>query len=151
MRIVLFTLALLLAAGCSKKKPREQATRDAVTALQDACNKKDLSAIKALLAPNYSDARGNTRKGVIRMLQLRFLRQGSVHSAVRIADLSFPSKNAATAELLVVVGATGNEDDALFENLRGDMFKVTLDLRYDDDWKISGASWRRASTHDLLD
>lgn len=130
--------------ACSKAPadPKAQ-VKATLTALEEAAEARDIDAVLEHLAPDYRDGRGRGPSHVRSMLQLHFLRQGSVHALVRIDELRFPSADRAEADLDVALAATPSEEGSL-DDLRADWIEVKLVLARDGDtWKIQKASWDR--------
>ncbi|MEZ4465150.1 MAG: hypothetical protein R3F43_11800 [bacterium] len=78
-----------------------------------------------------------------RLLQLHFLRQGSIHALVRIQSLTFPAQDRAAVQLSVAVAGTSPEG-GLLDGLGADLIDVDLLLARDGEaWKAHQAKWAR--------
>jgi hypothetical protein len=140
-------LMLALLGGCSKKPiSKEDAVRRTVSAIEEAVDARDIDAVMEHVAPSYRDKEGNNRKGLRAMLALRFFRQRSIHSLVRVRDLRFSRPKRAVVDLSVAVAGTPLPEDGLLEGLRADIFDLTVELeKLEDDWRLVHARWHRGS------
>lgn len=142
-RIVLILLIFL--AACSKK-PADPATQVKATlaAIETAAEARDIDAVLEHLAEDYRDDRGRGPSHIRSMLQLHFLRQGSIHALVRVGELTFPTADRAEAALDVAVAGTPLPEEGPLDGLRADWIEVKMTLVKDgDDWKVQRAGWSR--------
>ncbi|MEZ4472203.1 MAG: hypothetical protein R3F60_15695 [bacterium] len=134
----------LLLAACSKTPvDREAAVRATVTAIEEAVEARDIDAVVEHLT---ADFRANDERlaDVRRLLQLHFLRQGSIHALVRIQSLTFPAQDRAAVQLSVAVAGTPLPEDGLLDGLGADLIDVDLLLARDGEaWKAHQAKWAR--------
>jgi hypothetical protein len=138
--------------GCSStpKDPKAQ-VRAAVAALEEAAEERDLGRVKDLVGEGYADGRGGNKSKLIGMLQLHFLRKKSIHIAQRIDRISFPREGRAEVHLMAGVAGTKTPDLQGVVGLKGNLFDVDFSFELeDDDWRLVGAKWRRATPADLL-
>lgn len=139
-------MLLFLCVGCSRS-PQDPAAqvRATLDGIEKAAEERDIDGVLAFLAPTYKDSRGRGPSTVRSMLQLHFLRQGSVHALVRVQTLQFPTPDQADVTLSVAVAGTGTAEQGPLEGLSADAVDVELTLVRDgSDWKIQRASWTHA-------
>ena len=139
--LILFALL----AACSRT-PEDPATQVKATlaAIEKAAEDRDIDAVLEHLAEGFKDDRGRGPSSIRSMLQLHFMRQGSIHALVRISELTFPNKDTAEATLNVAVAGTPLPEEGPLDGLRADWVEVKLRLVRDDgDWKVQHGSWAR--------
>lgn len=152
-RLVLIVVPSLLLAACSSKPddPKAQ-VRQLVRTLEKAAEEKDLGEIKEHIADAFRDARGNDRKGIVRMLQMHFLRRSSIHILSRIGEIELPAKDRAKGKVLVAIASVPLPDVAALQGLSARLYELDFDLRRDgDEWKVSGVRWRRARMSEFIE
>lgn len=139
--------ALLFAFGCSKTpKTPEAQVRQVISAVEAAVDEQDVDGVMEHVSKNYRDQEGQKRSGVRSMLALRFMRQGSIHSLVRIRSVTV-SGTRATAQLAIAIAGTPLPEDGLLDGLRADTFTMKITFEKDDDaWKVLRAEWDRSSS-----
>lgn len=144
-------LALLVLTACSKPKSPEQRVRETLARIEEAAEAKDLGALKEMLAASYHDSKGNDKKGLVSMLQLRFLRGGSLHVLTDIESITLAGDDRADVVLLAAMASVPLPDADALARLRADTFRIELGLVRDgDDWQVEKARWTRAGLADWL-
>jgi hypothetical protein len=150
--LVLSAFACVLAGlgGCKRAPvdPRTQVLQT-ISAAEAAAEAKDIDGVLAHLTETFRDGQGGDARELRSLMQLHFLRQGSIHALVRLGELSFPTPDTAEVDLDVAVAGTplpeGAGDDLDLSGLRADWIDLQLSLvRRDDTWKIERATWSRA-------
>lgn len=141
---LLLGLLSLAPLGCSKRPASPEAqVRQTIAAVEKAVDEKDVDGVMEHVSAQYSDQEGQKRSGVRSMLALRFLRQGSIHSLVRIREVRVQGARA-TAELAIAIAGTPLPEDGILEGLRADTFTMTIAFEKEDDaWKVRRAEWDR--------
>ncbi|WP_245795404.1 hypothetical protein [Thioalkalivibrio denitrificans] len=149
--VVLMVLAALLLSACGRElPPAEEQIRALVTEAREAAEARNLSALRALIADDYSDAQGRGKDDLVNILRLVFLRHQSVHLLTRVQDLRFPEPD--RAHLTVYVAMAGRpfpeQDIGL---LRADLHRFDLTLRHagGGKWQAVEIDWRRPDRGDL--
>jgi len=142
--------ALTALNGCKRAPvdPRTQVLQ-VIGAAEAAAEAKDIDGVLTHLTETFRDGQGGDARELRSMMQLHFLRQGSIHALVRPGELRFPTPDTAEMDLDVAVAGTplpegaGNTFD--LSGVRADWIDLQLSLvRRDDTWKIERASWSRA-------
>lgn len=131
-------LCLALAAACSEPPPPEEAIRAWIAAGEEAAEARDRGTLMDMIAPSYSDARGNDRAAIGQMLRLLFLRQQSVTLLIDIDEIRVFRDTA--AEVSLTVGMAGMNNSRF--GFSADAYRFELELqRMDDEWQLIGARW----------
>lgn len=139
MRLITISIicALLAACGGSSVGP-EEVLRQWVAEAQAAAEDLDRRSLVAMISENYTDARGNDRVAIDKLLRLYFLRQKSVMLVMKIDEMTVNDETA--AEILLTVAGVGTTTRAL--GINADAYQFSLELENDDDdWMLIGASW----------
>lgn len=135
----LFPIVCLLLAGCSEPTSTEAAIRTTIEQAELAAEARDLGDIRALIAEQYADRRGNEKKEIENLLRLIFLAHQSVHLAVHIESIDIRGPD--VADVIALVGmadtADGLPDVDLYQ------FDVRLVSDDGEDWQVIDADWRR--------
>ncbi len=147
----LVAFALVLGAcGRNELSPEEQ-VRAMITAAELEAQAKDLVALKARIAPDYSDRFGRDRAELLGFLRLHFLRNERIHLLVRVAEIEVDPKGRARAHVLV--GTAGRPIPALeaLADAAADLLWVDLEFALrEGQWTVTSADWQRARLEDLL-
>jgi hypothetical protein len=146
--VPLLVSALLLLPGCRRKPvdPRTQILQT-ISAAETAAEAKDIDGVLAHLTETFRDGQGGDARELRSLMQLHFLRQGSIHALVRLGDLTFPTPDTAEVDLDVAVAGTPLPEGEGIDltTLRADWIDLQLSfVRRDESWKIEKASWSRA-------
>jgi len=135
--IALLALGHLAACGGPASQP-EEAVRDWVRQGQSRVEGRDRRALVKMIAPDYSDARGNKRKDIENLFRLYFLQQHKVALLTRIDSIKVFDDSA--AELVLDVGMAGTSDSVLGFSADAYRFEMELELE-GDDWLLISARW----------
>lgn len=134
-------LAALLAA-CGPSATPEDALRRWLDDALSAAQARDRGRLMGMVSPAYTDARGNDRDDIDRMLRLLFLRSRNILLVSRVDDLTLAgdAADASAAAVSLTVGMAGS--DFGIAGFRADAYRFELELeRHDDGWQLIGARW----------
>ena len=145
-----FLLIMILTACGGGDTPEEQ-VKKYVAAGEEAAEERDLGGIKELIAEEYSDSHGRTRRDIVALTARYFYSQKNIHILTRISELSFPEEDRAILQVYVAMtGQNVSDLDALL-NMRADLYRFDLELvRVDKEWKLQSGDWRRARSEDFF-
>jgi hypothetical protein len=132
---------VLVLPGCGREASPEEEIRAVVGEAEQAAEARDAFALRALVADDYRDARGNGAEDVRRYVHGYLLAHQSVHLLVRIDDIAFPATD--LARLRATVGMAGREAaGASAWDLAADVYEFDVTLaRADGGWKVIRADW----------
>ena len=131
-------LAAALASCGGSPGTAEQQLRAWVERGHEAAENKDRDTLMDMIAPTYSDARGNSREDIENLFRFHFLRAGKVGLLVSIDDIAVYDDTAAQVMLTVAMGAT--TDSAL--GFKADAWEFELDLENSGgDWLLVSGRW----------
>ena len=129
--------AAVVACGGPTEGP-EEAIRSWVRQGQEAAEAKDRRALVNMIAPAYTDTRGNSRDELEDMFRFYFLKQQKVALITRIEELEVFADSA--ARLVLAVGMAGTNDNVLGFSADAYRFEMELELQ-DDEWLLTSARW----------
>lgn len=132
--------SLLLLACSGPADDPEQAIRAWVAEAQENAEEKKRKALVKLISPNYSDARGNERDDIEKLLRLYFFRQQGIRILSTIDNIRLYDDTAAKVELIAGLATKG---DGLLD-LNADAYRFELELiRESDEWLLLSARWAK--------
>ena len=128
---------LLSACGGPEAGP-EEALRTWVQQGHEAAEARDRGTLVDMIAPGYTDARGNSRDDIEDMFRFYFLRQQKVALITRIEELDVYADTA--ARLVLAVGMAGTNDNVL--GFSADAYRFEMEFeRQADEWLLTSARW----------
>lgn len=144
-------LLLALAACSAQPEPTETEIRTFVAQAQAAAEERNARQLRALIADNYVDAKGNDRKTIENLIRLHVFRHQSIHVLTRIRAIEFPEPERA---LVIVMAALAGRPVASADELAGlnaNLYRFDLELtrRGKDDWQVRHAAWEPAQLTDF--
>jgi hypothetical protein len=111
----------------------------------------DAAAMKPLVSETYLDDRGQNKQAVVAMLTFYFMRHDSVHLLTRVESIAIPGDGTATASVFVAMAGTPILGVEHLAGIRADLYRFDFELADEDgEWRVTGATWRRARPHDFL-
>ena len=151
LRAALAVAVLGLAACPEEPTPPEQRIRELNARAEAAAEARDVAALKDMVAEDYRDVSGYDKQAVVRLVQLYLLRNRAVHLFTLTKSLQILDQDHAVADILVAMaGQPVEEVDQLFD-IRADLMRFNVRyVRDDDEWRVIGVEWRRATADDFL-
>jgi len=139
--LAVFLLAIGL-AGCGKAPSPEDEIREVVVEAEQAAEARDAFALKALVADDYRDGRGDGAEEIRRYVHGYMLAHQSVHLLVRVEEIELPATD--LARLRATVAMVGKEaESASAWDLAADVYEFDVTLaREDGEWRVTRADWR---------
>lgn len=138
---LLLLLALLSIAGCSNKPEETPEIRlqNWLTQMETAVKAKNIGDIKALISPDYQDAKGNTRQAVMLKMQLWFRRYDNIGLSSSISAIDVMPN---TASMVVEVQFSQSQIFAQM-GMSENRYQFVLLFEADgDDWLLSSLSYK---------
>ncbi len=113
--------------------------RAVIAAAEQAAEARDVSAVMALVSPDYADADGRQAAELSRYLRGYFIANQSIHLLTRIDSLELPATDVAEVELTVAMVGRGAEAESAWD-LAADVhtFRLTL-MEKGGDWRVTHA------------
>ncbi len=137
-RLSLIMTLVLASAGCTPPPDSEQALREWVERGEAAANREDRRELISMISPAYTDARGNNREEIDRVLRLMFLQQENVTVVAHIEEINVYGDTA--ADLMLTTAMAGVNDSRF--GFSADAIRFQFELEHDgDDWQLTSARW----------
>jgi hypothetical protein len=145
-------LCAFLLTGCKGRKSARDLINEAIAGAEEAAEEKDLSRLKDVISERYSDASGNDRAMLVRMLQLRFLQARSIHLLVRVPAIHLPAPDRAEATVLVGMASSPIAGPQQLASLSADVYRFELVLAQEGSatWRVVSASWSPAQPSEFF-
>ncbi|MHB8789371.1 MAG: hypothetical protein ACYDBT_05770 [Desulfobulbaceae bacterium] len=144
-------LLLILPVACGPGDSPEEQVRQYVAAAEAAVEGRNLGDLKELIAEQYQDDQGRTRRDIVAIAARYLYANKNIHVLTRIEGLVFPAPE--QARLTVYAALTGqnvSDLDALL-NMQADLYRFDLELRRTDgEWQLRLADWRPAKGADFF-
>ncbi len=131
-------LVSLAACGGGPATP-EGEIRALIEEAAAAAGDGDVGAVADALHPDYRDARGNDRPGIVRLLRAQLLGGGRVVVLADIEQVEVHGADAARVRMTVRYAGA----DLRRLSLDGGARRVELDLVRDRAWRVIAARWGR--------
>lgn len=148
---ILALLLFILPAACGPGDSPEEQVRQYVAAAEEAAEARNPGDLKELIAEQYQDDQGRTRRDIVAIAARYLYANKSIHVLTRIEGLVFPASE--QAQLTVYAALTGqnvSDLDALL-NMQADLYRFDLELRRTDgEWRLLRADWRPAKGGDFF-
>jgi hypothetical protein len=144
-------LVVILLYACGQGDSPEEQVRQYVAAVEAAAEARSLGDLKGLIAEEYRDDQGRTRRDIVAIAARYLLANKNIHILTRIGELTFPAPE--RARLTVFAALTGqnvSDLDALL-NMQADLYRFDLELhRADGKWRLDKGDWQPASGADFF-
>ncbi len=140
--IALAGAALVVLAGCARSQDPETAVRAWLDAAAAAAEARDVGDLRALIADDYADGRGNDKAALVNYCRALVLRHQTVRVFVDVDEIEMLSPTWAKVGLRAALA--GREVDDSWWQTRADLYRFDLELIVaDGDWRLIRADWRR--------
>jgi len=147
-----FLALMLLLSGCGREdnSPEEQ-VRLFVKAGETAVEGRRIGAVRDLVAEDYADAGGRSRRDLVALVTRYLFMHKNIHLLTRIDNLSFPGRDNARLSIFVAMTGRNVSDLDSLLNMQADLYRFDVELaRRDGDWRLVSARWRPARGEDFF-
>jgi len=148
--LIIMAALMFALVSCSSDDPEDQIKKLVVRA-EKAAEEKNKSEFRDIISEAYKDEKGRKRREVIGLLRYYFIQNKDIYVFSRIKDIQFPEE--AKAEVVVTAAIAGqpvNGPDDL-KNINADLHRIEFVAEKESgEWKVTSASWSRASIEDFL-
>ena len=125
-------------SACSERTAPEQQVRAVIAAAEQAAERRDHSALMALVSPGFEGTHGEDAREVSRLLRGYLVAHPSIDVATRVEEIDFPYEDMARVHL--TVGTLGSSTGTV--EVSADARAVELELqRADGAWRVTRAAW----------
>ena len=146
---VVLMVASLIACSGDDTSPEQQIAQlnsDAKLAVEA----KDVSALKDMVADDFKSGQYD-KNSIIRLVALYLLGHKNLHLFSLTRSLQIIDQDNAKAAVLVAMAGQPIENADQLIDLRAEMLRFDVNyLRNDDEWKVIGVEWKRATADDFF-
>lgn len=143
--IAVLSLALFLIACSGSKTTPEQEIEQFIEAGIEAAENRERGKLEDMIAEDYLDAKGLTRKQLSQLMRAYFFRHKNIHLFTKMQEISFPVAGEAVARFHVAMAGQVISDVTALSSLRAQVYEFELQLVKDDEWKLKSAAWQVAN------
>ena len=151
--ILLLGASALLWLGCpAVLQTPEEKIRSMVSEVEKAARAKDAFGVEAHVSKDYADDLGRNRAQIRDLIRIQFNRRGKLFIVSRVRGIEFSDAKNAKLEVLVGWADVEVPDFRALQKLEASIYVFDLDVREEEEdvWRVTRASWHRASADELL-
>jgi hypothetical protein len=148
--IWILMLSVVLVACGGGDEPLDVRVQSLIDKGRVASEEHDIAFFREMIDPAYSDAQGNDRAGLLRLLTGYFYRNRSIYLVTRTEEIVQEEKDRVRA--VVYVGMAGSPVDGFEQvlSLRADLYRLELEFDYGEEIRLRYARWDRVDPERLL-
>ncbi len=150
---VLLSPVFGLLTGCGDGDPQgpEAQIKSIIAQAEQAAQQRDIGTLRDFVADAYLDARGYSKRAIVRLTQGYLLRHRSVHLYTQVTDFALIEPGRASTSVLVAMAGRRVESAEQLWNLRADVYRFELLWsRAAGNWQVTRSTWRRVSVDDFF-
>lgn len=137
---LLFMLALV--SGCQRDVGPEDEVREWIDDAVEAAERRDVGALRGLIASDYADGRGNDKGALVNYCRFLILRHQTLRVFADVGQIELLSPVWARATLRAALA--GREVEQGWWETQADFYRFELELIADDgQWRLVRADWSR--------
>jgi hypothetical protein len=147
---LLITIVFFLTTGCSNETPEDQ-VRQYIKNAEKLVEENEIGKIKELIADNYNDEQGKSKKDIIAYLTYQLLTQRSIHLFTSIDTIDIPTEAQAHATVFVAMTGQPIDNASSLLQIRADIYRFNFTLqKIDNKWMLVSSTWQPALLDDLV-
>ena len=150
---LLYIVMATLLSACGDANSPEDRIRTLIDNFEQTAEQGKALGFKDYIADNYSDADGQTKRDVLRLLAGYKLRKKTTHLLVHIADIQVgPDKTSGSAKVFVAMAASPLTGIDQLGALQADLYRFDINVREDSDdaFQVVSATWAPAQKGDFF-
>jgi len=146
---IVITVLLLGRSGPEPGSPEAQ-IRQLIERAKAGAEARSLEPFEEILAEPFTTQRSIDKKRALKLLQLHYLRNQTIHLLSRIKSLEVDGEHAMATVMVAMAGKPIEDFEAVI-SMRADLHRFELELQQiDGEWQIVSAEWRRSSVMEEL-
>lgn len=147
--LFLFTSAIF--QSCTATTSPEQIVEDFITECETSIEKGSGRELRNLIAENYSDSSGRTKKEIGNLVSGYLLRNRAIYSYSLINSVKINEDDSISARVLTALAAKPITDISTLPALNSDIYWFDIKITSKDGgWKLIDASWQQAMLDDFF-
>jgi hypothetical protein len=128
--------------GCGASDPNAE-LKELIAAAETAAEERDGGFFRELIAPVYRDAHGRDRDELLNSIRGYLLAHSNIEIITYVDEIVLDGADA--ARIVVRAGMAGQRaGEPLLGGIEGQLYRIELELRNDDAWRVVEADWQRA-------
>jgi hypothetical protein len=149
-RIIWIVMLSVLLLACEGDEPLEVRVQSLIDKGREAAEQHDMAFFREMIEPAYSDAQGNDRAGLLRLLTGYFYRNRSIYLVTRTEEIVQEEKDRVRA--VVYVGMAGSPVEGFEQvlSLRADLYRLEMVFSQGKDLRLAHAQWQRVNPEELF-
>jgi hypothetical protein len=147
--LLVLGLTLVLHACSDEKLSREEEIEITIAAAIEAAEDRSAGDLADLIDEQYLDEKGLNKTQLIKLVRLYFFRHKNIYLFSKLGAIDFSAENEALVTLHVAMAGSAISDITALTSLRAQLYRFEISLIKQDEWLLSGASWRVASIGDM--
>ena len=148
---LLFLFTSVIFQSCTATTSPEQIVENFITECENSIEKGSGRELRNLIAENYSDSNGRTKKEIGNLVSGYLLRNRAIYSYSLINSVKINEDDSISARVLTALAAKPITDISNLPTLNSDIYWFDIKITSGDGgWKLIDASWQQAMLDDFF-
>ncbi len=149
--LTLLTAALLMLSGCSSGNSPEDRVKQFLATAEVAIEQGKLGKVREMIADDYNDENGRTKKELLNYIAYQVLRKQAIHLYTSTKSITFETAETGRVEMFVAMSGAPADSKRILLDLQADIYRFEITLRgKDSTWEVTSASWEPAMLDELF-
>ena len=149
--VLLFLFSSIILQSCTTTTSPEQIVEDFITSCETSIEKGSGRELRNLIAENYRDSSGRTKKEIGNLVSGYLLRNRAIYSYSLVNLVKINEDDSISARVLTALAAKPITDISALPTLNSDIYWFDIKITSEDaDWKLIDASWQQAMLDDFF-
>ena len=148
---LLFLFTSVIFQSCTATTSPEQIVENFITECENSIEKGSGRELRNLIAENYSDSNGRTKKEIGNLVSGYLLRNRAIYSYSLINSVKINEDDSISARVLTALAAKPITDISNLPTFNSDIYWFDIKITSGDGgWKLIDASWQQAMLDDFF-
>ena len=149
-RLLVIAACVVLTGACRRANSAEALFRDALEAMEQAIEDRDINEFMETISESYQDAQGRSRKDIRRIAQLHALRNRNLHIYRYATQMLVVDEQYANTVIFVALAGQPIESVESLASMRAELMRFEVSFEFGEKWQVVSAQWKRAGINDFL-